>query len=348
MVLTEFYFSRTELLNMSFSIINLRPSIEVYNYMKKELTYLLAGISFLVILVSVPLSTAVSPLVGVEVGDDFNYVVTDIYFYLEEGLVVTTEETGVGIVNNTINVQVDAIFESADIGYWGLPYPTTTFNVTETLGGQTFLGQTPLDMWYSTFVSIDMLYAILVDGFNPYDPPDVVIDFPDTSTYDFMKGLPIFANTNATFYEHLESQLNAAIYPSFTYDDSINPIINPGIPSNVIEVSFIDGIFKLNVTKQGFIDDGTVTTDVDIDWSVEGVSNYYVEIDVENGLVQVMYYGIKVKTIVDGYSTELAMEVGIERSDSGRTFTLGLSFIEPLLAVLGLTTFYIIVRRIKK
>jgi hypothetical protein len=316
--------------------------------MKKKLISLLAGLSVLVILTSAPFATAAFPFVEVEVGDSFNYVISDVYFFLEENSVLVAEETGVGIVNNTINVVVDAIFESSEIMYLGLPYGAVTFNVSETIGGQTFLGQTPLDMWYSLFVSLDFLYYMLVDGFSPYDPPDLIIEIPDTSTYDFMKGLPIFANSNTSFYEHLESQVNAEIYPNIVYDDSTNPVINPSIPARSVEVSYTNGIFKLNVTNHGYFGEGETTTDVAYVWSVLGTSNYYVEVDTKNGLVLKMSYSLDVETIVEGYKTDLIMKVGIEKSDTGRTWTLGISFIEPLLAILGLTTFWVIIRRIKK
>ena len=318
--------------------------------MKKELTIFLAGLSLLMILSSAPFTTAVSPFVEVEVGDSFNYVISKVYFYLEENNVVTAEETGVGIVNGTINVEVDAIFDSSDVLYFGLPYETTTFNVTETIGDRSVQAQTPLDMWYGMFLSIEGLYAMLVDGFNPYDPPDITIEIPDTSSYDFIKGLPVFANSNTTFYEELEADLNGVTSLNLALDDSNynNPIINPGVPGRITEVSYIGGIFKLNVTNQGYFDDGTVSTNVDYDWSVQGISNYYVEIDTNNGLVNEMFYGINVKTIVDGYKTVVDMKIGIEKSDTGNTWTLGISFIEPLLAVLGLTTFWIITRKMKK
>lgn len=315
--------------------------------MKKELTLFLAGLSLLAILTSAPFTTAVSPFVEVEVGDSFNYVVSKVYFYLEENNMVVAEETGAGIVNNTINVEVNEIFDSSNILFLGLPYETTVFNVTETIGEQSFQALTPLDMWYSMFVSLEFLYAMMVDGFNPYDPPGIIIEFPDTSTYDFMKGLPIFATSNTSFYEQLEADLNDVTSLNLALDDSNyqNPIINPEIPIRLTEVSYINGIFKLNVTNQGYFDEITTT---EISWSVQGISNYFVEVDTNNGLVNEMFYGLNVKTIVDGYKTVVDMKVGIEKSDTGRTWTLGLTYLEPLLAVLGLTLVWVIVKKKKK
>ncbi|MCE7748415.1 MAG: hypothetical protein GPJ51_08450, partial [Candidatus Heimdallarchaeota archaeon] len=138
--------------------------------MKKELTVFLAGLTLLAILTATPFTTAVSPFVEVEVGDSFKYVISNIYFWYEENNVLIAEETGEGIVDNQITVTVDAIFDSNDMYYLGLPYETTALNVTESIGEQDFQAQTALNMWYSTFISIEFVYAMIVLGFNPEDP----------------------------------------------------------------------------------------------------------------------------------------------------------------------------------
>ena len=315
--------------------------------MKKELTIFLAGLSLLAILTSAPFTTAVSPFVEVEVGDSFKYVISKIYFWYEENNVVQAEETGEGVVDNQITVTVDAIFDSNDMYYLGLPYETTVLNVSESIGEQDFQAQTALDMWYSTFISIEFLYAMLVLGFNPEDPSGLVINIPDTTNYSFIMGLPIFASSNATFYETVVAQVNSTTIFNLAVDDSRDedPTLNPVLPSKIVEVSYIDGIFKLNVTNQNYFEGVTLT---EISWNIQGSSNYYVNIDTNKGLVNSLIYEISYKINMGGVKTALHMKIAIEKSSTGRTFTIGLTFLEPLLAVLGLTTFWVIARRKKK
>ena len=315
--------------------------------MKKELTVFLAGLTLLAILTSTPFTTAVSPFVEVEVGDSFKYVISKIYFWLEENNVVQAEETGEGIVNNQITVTVDAIFDSNDMYYLGLPYETTVLNVTESIGEQVFQAQTALDMWYSTFISIEFLYAMLVLGFNPEVPSGITVNIPDTSNYSFIMGLPIFATSNTTFYEEVKTQVNSTTTFSLAVDDSgsEDPTLNPELPNKIVEVSYIDGIFKLNVTNRDYFEG---VTSAEISWNIQGYSKYYVDIDTNKGLVNSLIYEISYKINMGGLRTSLHMKIAVEKSSSGRTFTLGLTFLEPLLAVLGLTTFWVIVRRKKK
>lgn len=315
--------------------------------MKKELTVFLAGLSLLAILTSTPFTTAVYPFVEVEVGDSFKYVISKIYFWYEENNVVQAEETGEGIVNNQITVTVDAIFDSNDMYNPGLPYETTVLNVTESIGEQDFQAQTVLDMWYSTFISIEFLYSMLVLGFNPEDPSGIVVNVPDTSNYSFIMGLPIFATSNTTFYEEVKVQVNSTSIFNLAADDSgsEDPTLNPVLPNKVVEVSYIDGIFKLNVTNQDYFEGVTLT---EIAWNIHGNSKYYVDIDTNKGLVNSLLYELSYKINIGGVKTSLHMKIAIEKSSSGKTITLGLTFLEPLLAVLGLTTFWVIARRKKK
>ena len=323
-----------------------QPSLNLVKKMKRR-EFLLSIIStlFIVIMISGTTQAAISPYVGVAIGDEFEYEVTIFHLRQEVNNVVHINMNPFGMEGNKVNIQVNDIVEEEMMSYFGLVTENQTkIETTESFSGKSFESGTFLDEWFETFFFLTFIYETYQLTFNP-EIYQFIEPEPFNDSDENYEGLPIFASTNESFYQ----QLNATISES----DASVPVKNEvdqdtpfQLAHESYEVAYWEdkNEFFLNVSLYSS-NSGTTTTD--IGWDLNIGVDIVTHIDVANGLVKDLDYALHQYVAVGTNSSLMKARQAFKKVGGGDrpTITLDYNFLAPTLTILGLVA--IIVTRKK-
>ena len=299
------------------------------------------GLSILVLslMVTYQTSAALSPYVGISVGDKFQYEFTqfEIYRYINGSLIL--DINGSNLIDNSINITINDISESNDAFFENLYGSSTEVNVTENFKRGSFMAKTLLDMWFFHYYETEIGFDSFITYFDPEEGINGEITPPDTSDYSNFAGLPVLATTNKSFYEALEQEV-----PDYSGTPPMPPdrLLNEKDRSFTLnnrqtQASLQDGIFKMNVTN---IDTRSGETSANESWSITGGTAFYTEINTIQGLVNILYWKIYYSTVIGETTDNLIYEIQIENLNQEITHNVSFQFYLGLITlILGLIVF---------
>lgn len=288
---------------------------------------------------------AISPYVGVVIGDEFEYEVTIFHLRQEVNNVVYVNMNPFGIEGNILKIKVNDIVEEEMMSFFGLYTENQTkIETTESFSGKSFESGTFLDEWFETFFFLIFMYESTQLAFNPetyqfFEPE------PFNDSVENYEGLPIFASTNESFYQQLNARLfeNATLVPIKNEVDHDTPF---QLATESYEVAYWEdkNEFFLNVSLYS---SNTGTTTTDIGWDLNIGVNLVTHIDVANGLVKDLDYSMHQYVAVGTNSSLMKARQAFKKAGGGErpTITLDYNFLAPTLTIFGLVA--IIVTRKK-
>jgi hypothetical protein len=302
---------------------------------KKELILGLIGFS-LILLISISTTTsAVSPYVGVEVGDSYDYKVPKINIFAKHNDIIYAEGLPFDFVGKTITIEITAIYDYTETGIFFPFEEGTGINVTESYDSTSYNSVTLLDEWFATFASIQFLYYFSVLQFNPeffeFIPPD-----PLEETEEDYPAQPAFASTNKSFYMELEEDATANLIP-VSFAPNEQDILIETNPEETFNVTYFEDSneFFMNVSLHHW---GSGTTTTAQNWDINGYADFETYINVNEGLVEYLYYKFGYIVNIGTNNTKMEVEYELDRitADGRPAFTIDYSFITPLLTVFGI------------
>ncbi|MCG3220222.1 MAG: hypothetical protein H7641_02480 [Candidatus Heimdallarchaeota archaeon] len=313
----------------------------------KRREFLLSIIStlFIVIMMSGTTQAAISPYVGVVIGDEFEYEVTIFHIRQDVNNVNYININPFGMEGNKIKIQVADIVEEETGDFFGLIYVNKTkIKTIEAFAGKSFESGTFLDEWFETFSFLLMYFDFFPSAFIPetyefYEPE------PFNDSAENYEGLPIFASTNASFYQQLNSTFSesALLVPVKNEVERDTPF---QLAHETYEVGYWPELneFYLNVSLYS---SNTGTTTSDIGWDLNIGTDIVAHIDTANGLVKDLDYSMHLYIAVGTNSSLMKARQAFQKVEGVErpTITLDYNFIAPTLTILGLVA--IIVSRKK-
>lgn len=278
-------------------------------------------------------SGALSPYIGFSIGDSFEYEFTQFDIYRKTNQTIVIDEDGSNLVNNTIKVTINDIEEAND-GFFKELYGESTYvNITDTFKDGTFNTIVPLDYWFFYYYQMEIMFDSFITFFDPELGFFGEIGIPDTEDFSNFAGLPVLATTNTTFYQALEEEIpdysgTPPMPPDRTENGQDDEIL---FTNRLTEASLREDIFKMNVTNADVFTGETTTNET---WHIGGISNFYVEINTQQGVVDIIAWSF-VYAVIIGLETDIfSYEVQISNLNPGITKTIDLAFYQGLMVVL--------------
>ena len=290
------------------------------------------------------ISTALSPHIGIHIDDTFEYQFSkfEIFRYINNSLVV--DEDGSNLVDNTIKITINDITEGNDAFFEDLYGESTLVNVTETFKRGSFTTTTFLDMWFLYYYDTEMMFGYLIVYSHPEEGIFPEMTPPDTNDYWNFAGLPVLATTNETFYESLELEIpDYSGTPPMPPDRAQNERDGEMKLNRFTQVSLRDSIFKMNVTNTEMRSGETTNNET---WSINGSTNFYVEINTQQGLVNTLSWVVEYSVVLGATSDAFIYEVVIDNLNPQKTIKVDFQILyAATLSVLGLLVINIIRRK---
>ena len=312
--------------------------------MLKRLIYIFLGLSIITLFIFGQSSAALSPYIGIEVGDKFEFQFSkfEIQRYINGSKVI--DEDGFELVNNKINITVNEIKEGNDGFFKELYGGSTVVNVTETFKRGVFPALTMLDSWFFLYYQVELVFDDLVTFVDPEEGSTIELFPPDTNDYSNFAGLPAFATTNTSFYEALEKEVpDFSGTPSMTPDRAQETDDSALKLNRFTQVSLQDGIFKMNITNG---DMRAGYTSAEEPYYIEGRSYYYVEINTQQGVVNTLSWKIQYTIQIGEYSDDFIYEVIIDNLNPQTTTQVDFQLYQSItITICGLLLIRLVRRR---
>ena len=305
--------------------------------MNKKKTILLYSLVIFSLLVPYQCTAVLSPYIGFNIGDTFEFQFSQFNFKREINNTLIADEDGSDLINNKITVTINEIMEANDVFFKELYGESTYVNVTENFKGENYTVLTALDTWFFFYYDVEMVFDDWIVSFDPEEGLILGINGPDISNYWNFAGLPVLATTNTTFYQSLENELpDYSAFPSMPPDRMVNEK-EEGLKLNnrLTQVSLRNDIFKMNVTNEN-LRNGEYA--IIVPWSIEGLTNFYVEINVDQGVVNKFSWLITWDIVLGATTDEFTYEIMIENLNPISTVQIDFQFYQGILLILiGLT-----------
>ncbi|MHA1260152.1 MAG: hypothetical protein ACTSSG_08840 [Candidatus Heimdallarchaeaceae archaeon] len=254
----------------------------------------------------------ISPFVGVNAGDEFNFKIVSAHTLLEHNGTTYIESHMFDYEGKTVNIKVDAISEGKFPDYFlVIPINKTVINTTETINGDIHITYSVLDQWYETLTFLLPSFDYFVNSFDP-----LTYEFSPPESYkEEYKGLPVFASTNTSFYQQL---------------------VEEGIGGTTVSYNEEKANFTIVSNDLRFRDGTTNTTGY---WNVTAEMGYYVQIDVNQGVLMEYSQLFAFKINIGMNNTKMLMKLKFENEASNtKTFSLNFEMVGPLIVGIGLLT----------
>ncbi|MHA1199385.1 MAG: hypothetical protein ACTSQF_08675 [Candidatus Heimdallarchaeaceae archaeon] len=305
---------------------------------KKKIPYLAVSLFMFSLLISNQATATLSPYIGFEVGDTFEFQFSKFDLYREINGSAEIAENGSELVGNQIDIAINEITEANDGFFKELYGESTSVNVTETFKRGVFTTVTLLDMWFFFYYDVEMAFDYWIVLFDPEDGVNMGFAALDISDYGNLAGLPVLATTNTTFYESLEDEIpDYSGTPPMPPDRTTNvEDTNVKLNNRLTQASLQEGIFEMNVTNSIMRSGETSSYE---SWSMEGSTNFYVEINTQLGIVNEFSYLVTYGLVIGATTDELFYEVMIENLNP-QAIKVEFQFYHGILAVIvGLIAF---------
>ncbi len=303
---------------------------------KKKMLYISLSLFVFSLLLTYQTSASLSPYIGFEVGDEFEFQFSkfDVYRHINGSLVI--DEDGSDLINNNITVTINEITEAND-GFFKELYGSSTYvNVTETFKRGVFNKLTLLDAWFFYYYQVELSFDNWIMFFDPEWGINTGIESPDTSDYANFAGIPVLATTNTTFYQSLEDEIPDYSGTPPMPPDRMSDERDEELRCNnrITQASLKDDIFKMNVTNVDSISGETASNE---SWSIEGSTNFYVEINTQQGIVDKLSWLITYNLILGSTTDDFVYETMIKNLNPGVTAKSDFQVYQGLfLIVIGL------------
>ncbi|TFG08712.1 hypothetical protein EU534_02640 [Candidatus Heimdallarchaeota archaeon] len=300
----------------------------------KKINKMLRIIFMLGLFLTYQSSAAISPYIGFDTGDSFEFEFSQFDIYRKTNQTIVIDEDGSELVNNTIKVTINEIEEANDGFFEELYGESTYINITDTFKGGIFDTIVPLDYWFFYYYQMEIMFDTFITFFDPELGFFGEIGIPDTEDFSNFAGLPVLATTNTTFYQALEEEIpdysgTPPMPPDRIRDDQEGEIM---LSNRLTEASLRDKFFKMNVTNADIFTGETTSNET---WHIGGISNFYVEINTQQGVVdKISWYFIY--AVIIGLETDIfSYEVQISNLNPGITARIDLELIQGLILVLA-------------
>jgi hypothetical protein len=311
---------------------------------KRDLILGVAGILFILVMLTGTTQAAISPYVGVSIGDEVEYEVTIFHIRQELNNIVYINKNPFDMEGNIVKIKINDITEEETGDFFGLLWVNKTkFITTESFGGKSFESYSYLDDWFETFSFLTFYYEMMLMGFNPdtfeFDEPESFND--SAENYD---GLPVFASTNESFYQELENEIIGPSIITNKEAEDENPPFQ--FEQEFREVAYWEdrNEFFLNVSLYTSTSGSTSTGKA---WDLNLGVDIVTHIDTANGFVKDLDYAMHQYVAIDTNSSLMKARQAFKKTGGGRpTITLDYNFIAPSLTILGVVATIIIRKKL--
>ena len=291
---------------------------------------------------------AISPYVGVSIGDEFKYEVTIFHLKSELNSTVYINTNPFGMEGNKIDMNVTDIVEEEQTNFFGFTSVNNTkIKTTESFAGKSFESGTFLDEWYDAYIFFTTYFKTFQLSFDPetyeFKEPEPYND--STENYE---GLIVFASTNKSFYEQLESEISAP--PTLTpIKNEVNEDDPFKLEHELYDVAYWEekNEFYLNVSLYS---SNSGTTSSEVGWDYNIGTEFIIHIDTANGLVKDIDYSMHHYVAVGDNNSLMKARQAFKRivSEGGGTPTITLPYnlITPTLILLSIVTVFAFKKRL--
>ena len=316
--------------------------VKVTNMNNKRMVRGIVSIVILISLISSNTEASLLSNVGVNIGDVFEYKFDQVQLFLRHNGTTYVNYQGADVVRKTINITVDDFYETTDQSFIGFNYDRIEFNQTERFDNITKETNTFLDHWFEMYRYLELAFNSTTASFDPenyeFHPPS------DEAIYDYnlLIGVPIFANTNITYYEGIEENGFPEVGDIYLLKNRDMEDVSEELKYSREEyITFQENIFDANVTNEDTISGVTIAEE---DWSVHSLTRYDLSVDVEKGLVKRFLYEYSCEMSIGAQYTEVTTIVSFEQLVS-ESFTIDFNLTIPLLILSSVLFVYVLRRR---